>query len=161
MKGRKRSFSLLELCCSLSVLGVLSTCLSWQIRDFYLGHRFQEEVKTLLIDLRLAQSLALSYHTDFEVAFNRDPAEGKWSYTTSTDEGIAQFTKKQKKTFESVEKISFTGPEKTPLSFTLTFSECSAPQGALSLEGRKKLIEVDLRSSALSAAKDPKKKGKL
>ena len=143
----KRPFSLLELCLSLSVLGIIASLLTWQTRDLYLGHQLQEGLKTLLIDLRQIQSLALSHRTDFELTFHYDKKNKGWFYTCDTDEPIPLFRNRHRASLPGVKKISIQGKGVTPLSFSIYSSGRISPGELISFKGKKQHYVLDLSAS--------------
>ncbi len=143
----KRAFSLLELCLSLSVLGLLAGVLSWQTSDLFQGHRLQEGIKTLVIEVKQMQSLALSHRTDFELAFNYDTKEKSWYYTCITDEPISYLPNKQKIALAGVRSISIQGKKKAPLYFSVHSSGRITPLESICFQGKKKSYWVDFSSS--------------
>ena len=143
----KRLFTLLELCLSLSVLGIIASLLTWQTRDLYLGHQLQEGLKTLLIDMRQMQSLALSHRTDFELTFHYNEKNKTWCYTCTTDEPLQLYKQRHKTTLPGVKNISIDGRGAMPLTFSIYSSGLIAPAEHISFKGKKQHYELDLSSS--------------
>src|SRR3972149_1347968 len=85
---RKRPFSLLEITLSLSILGILSTILSFEARDLIHSYQFRNSLKRCVIDLNKARSLAMSHQTDFEVSFDYNREKKGWEYRVTTDEPL-------------------------------------------------------------------------
>ena len=144
---KKRLFSLLELCLSLSVLGIIASLLTWQTRDLYLGHQLQEGLKTLLIDLRQMQSLALSHRTDFELTIEFDREKREWFYTCDTDEPIPFFRNRRRAPLPGVKKITLQEKGASPFTFSIYSSGRITPGELISFEGKKQRYELDLTRS--------------
>ena len=159
--GSKRLFSLLELCLSLSVLGIIASLLTWQTRDLYLGHQLQEGLKALLIDMRQMQSLALSHRTDFELTFHFDTKKKGWFYTCDTDEPIPLFRNRHRALLPGVKKIAIQGREVTPLAFSIYSSGRISPGELISFEGRKQYYELDLSRSPQIKLRETRKAREL
>lgn len=153
-RDKKRRFSLLEITLSLSILGIIASFFSWQMRDLFLGHQLQEGLKTLLIDIRQMQSLALSHRTDFEITFQYDPSKKEWFYTCTTDEPIPYYRHQHRSILHGVNSISLSKETMGPFSFSIYSSGRICPEEKVCFKGKKQQFELDLTDSPQIKLKD-------
>lgn len=121
--------------------------LTWQTRDLYRGHQLQEGLKTLLIDMRQLQSLALSHRTDFELTFHYDTKKQEWYYICTTDEPIPLYKQRHKTTLPGVKSIVMEGRGAQPLTFSIYSSGRIEPCAHIAFKGKKQHYELDLSAS--------------
>ncbi len=146
----KRAFSLLELILSLSILTLIAGVLSYQLGSLLQAHRLREGLKSLVVDVRTMQSLALFHQADFELAFAFDPRSEKWSYTFQTDEPLPYRFDKTNISLPGVSKVEVDRGSGAPLHFTLTSRGCFSEHLTLRFEGQRKRFLLDLNEFKLN-----------
>lgn len=143
-----RPFSLLEICMSISVLGFLATVLSWGTHDLIKSHQYESGVKTLALDLRKFQSLAVSHQTEFDVSFEYNKGKRMWEYTAKTDEPLP-FIKRAKATpLPGVRTLKLgTHVQHKPFILSISSTGTIAPEMELGLVGKKEERTLDWTAS--------------
>lgn len=134
----RKPFTLLEICVCLLILGLVSGFLGVKIKDAIDHHRFVHELSKFAADIKYVQSLALSYQSEFTVAFD---AHG---YKVSTDEPKNLFRALPKGTFKTVELLKTGDQEVKRVTLTVFSTGRVEPSKRLTFHAHREVCCLDL-----------------
>jgi hypothetical protein len=149
----RRKFTLLELLICIMIISLVGGVLALPLKDMLERHRLHHNVKTVFIQFKKAQALALNYQSDMGLRFYED--EGIFCCDGFTDEPIRPFKLLK---LQGISNLDFNGIKISakPLEFKVFASGRIEPTGKLIFHKGADFLEIDLTTPLQISIVKPK-----
>jgi prepilin-type N-terminal cleavage/methylation domain-containing protein len=145
----RRAFTLLEIMVVLTILSLIGTVVSWNIKKSIDHHRFQSEISDLLIAWQSAQALAVTYKTDFALEFYMQ--NHHFYYRFSTDEPLSPTIFSQAPVLlKHTHQLTVDKKKLENQRFEIYSTGCVEPQGVIRFSSSEEMaFAIDLNKPGL------------
>jgi Tfp pilus assembly protein FimT len=141
--NRKSSLTILELMLCVALLAIIASVLIFPLSGLLAQHRFNQGTKQFMIHLREMQALAMNHHTDMGIKVYREGT--KWMCAGFTDEPMKLFRPFE---LQNISSLRFDQkPATLPFKLTIYRTGRVSPNGLLSFQSEKRILEIDFRNT--------------
>lgn len=150
-KKKSSSFTILEICICMVILGLASSIVIWQVKGLLDRHKLYNTAHCVVSQLRELQSIAMSYQRDMELELIQK--KDGIAYRQKSDEPLTGFSQKEVSLNDGCELIFDKKPSPS-LKFSIYSSGRIEPLGKLEVRRKDMALYIHLDRPLLITLSD-------